>query len=131
MALIVVAAKEGMAVAGRANANSNLKTTYEQWAEKYGEDQAKYLLEELSRWTDAYSHGTLINFDFVKHLKLREQAQQICAERGWQYDEIEGDPSLLQRLLDGDWADADFLKVRSGQKVEPAFDERLIMAVNV
>jgi hypothetical protein len=113
-----------------ADANTNLKATFEQWVQKYGEDQAKYLLEEMSRWTDAYSHGTLINFDFTKHLNLREQAEKICAERGWQYDEIEGDPSLFQRLLDGEWADSDFLMVRPGQKVVPAFDERVIGAVD-
>ena len=52
--------------------------------EKYREDQAKYLMEEIGRWTEPYSHGTLIEFDFVKHLKLREQVQQICTERGWE-----------------------------------------------
>ena len=54
-------------------------------------------MEEMSRWTDSYSHGTLIDFDFVKHLKLREQVQQICAERGWDYDEIQGDLGLFNQ----------------------------------
>ena len=113
-----------------AGANTNLKAAYEDWAKKYGEDQARYLLEEMSRWTDAYSHGALINFEFTKHLGLREQAQKICAERGWQYDEIEGDPGLFERLLAGGWADADFLTVRPEQKVTPTFDEKVIAAVN-
>ena len=33
-----------------ASANAGLQATYEQWVQKYGEDQAKYLLEEMSRW---------------------------------------------------------------------------------
>ena len=68
----------------------SLKATYEQWVKKYGEDQAKYLLEEMSRWTNSYSNGTLISLDFVKHLKLQEQVRKICTERGWQYAEIGG-----------------------------------------
>ena len=94
--------------------------------QKYGEDQAKYLMEEMSRWTDSYSHGTLIEFDFVKHLKLREQVQQICAEHGWEYAETEGDMGLFQKLLEGDWPEADFLIVRPGQKVIATNDEKVI-----
>ena len=111
-----------------AGANANFKAAYEEWVKKYGEDQAKYLMEEMNRWTDSYSHGTLIDFDFVKHLKLREQVQQICAERGWQYDEIAGDLRLFDKLLDGDWPEADFLVVRPGQKVVATNDEQIIRA---
>ena len=109
-----------------ASANASLKATYAQWVQKYGEDQAKYLLEEMSRWTNSYSHGTLINFDFVKHLKLREQVQQICAERGWEYAETEGDFGLFEKLLEGDWPETDFLIVAPGQKVIATNDDKVI-----
>ncbi|HYG33178.1 MAG TPA: DUF1638 domain-containing protein [Clostridia bacterium] len=111
-----------------ASANLSLKTSYQQWVEKYGEEEAKFLLEEMSRWTDSYTHGSLIDFEFLKHLKLAEQVQQICKEKGWQYDEIQGDLGLLQKTLDGDWAESDFLVVRPGQKVAPSFDEKVIKA---
>jgi hypothetical protein len=109
-----------------ASANTSLKATYEQWVKKYGEDQAKYLLEEMSRWTDSYTNGTLITLDFVKHLKLQEEVRQICTERGWQYDEIPGNLSLFHKLLDGDWPEPDFLVVRPGQKVVATNDEQVI-----
>ncbi|MCX6927650.1 MAG: DUF1638 domain-containing protein, partial [Verrucomicrobia bacterium] len=98
------------------------------WVKKYGEDQAKYLMEEMNRWTDSYSHGTLIEFDFVKHLKMREQVEEICKERGWDYNEIPGDMVLLQRLLDGEWPDSDFLVVRPGHRVIVTNDEKVIGA---
>ena len=110
-----------------ASANLSLKATYEQWAQKYGEEQANYLLEEMSRWTKSYTHGTLIDFEFLKELGLSEQVQQICREKGWQYDEIPGDMSLFRRLLDGEWED--FLVVQPGQKVAASFDERVMVAV--
>lgn len=109
-----------------AGSNANLKAAYDQWVAKYGEDQAKYLMEEMSRWTDSYSHGTLINFDFAKHLDLRAQVERICAERGWQFDEADGDLGLLQRLLDGEWGESEFLVVRPGQKVVATFDEKVV-----
>jgi hypothetical protein len=107
-------------------ASLSLNANYQTWVEKYGEDQAKYLLEEMGRWTTSYSHGTLIDFEFVRHLKLREQVQQICAEKGWQYDELPGDLGLLQRLVDGDWQESEFQVVKPGQKVVATFDERVI-----
>jgi hypothetical protein len=113
-----------------ASANQSLKATYHECVQKYGEDQAKYLLEEMSRWTGSYSHGTLISFEFAKHLRLREQVQQICSERGWEYAETEGDLSLLEKLIEGAWSDADFLVVRPGQKVIATNDERIIGAVS-
>lgn len=112
-----------------ANSSLNLKATYEQWVKKYGEDQAKYLLEEMSRWTESYSHGALIDFAFLNHLKLAQQVQKVCADKGWAYDEIQGDLALFQKMLDGSWAEEDFLRVNPGQKVVASFDERIIAAV--
>jgi hypothetical protein len=104
----------------------DLRATYEQWVKKYGEEQAKYLVEEMGRWTEAYSHGTLIEFDFLKELKLGEEVQKICAEKGWTFNEIKGDLGLLQKLLDGEWDDAAFLTVQPGQKVVASHDEAIV-----
>lgn len=109
-----------------ANSNLSLKAAYEQWLQKYGEERAKFLLEEMSRWTDNYTHGTLIDFDFLGHLDFQDQVRKICAEKGWEYEELKGDIRLIQRLLDGDWAEADFLIVRPGEKVIATFDDKVI-----
>jgi hypothetical protein len=109
----------------------NLSGAYESWVKKHGEEQAKYLLEEMSRWTEAYSTGTLINFDFLSHLGLQERVEQICHQKKWQYHQVAGDLGLFQKLLDGDWPEADFLVVQPGQKVVPSFDSGIIKAVSV
>lgn len=109
-----------------ASANLSLKASYEGWVKKYGEDQAKYLFEEMSRWTNAYSHGTLIDFDFLDQLNFCDEVKRICAEKGWQYDELPGDLKLLQQMVDGGWADSDFLVVWPGKKVVATFDEKVI-----
>ena len=111
-----------------AGANSNFKAAYDEWVKKYGEDQANYLMQEMNRWTDSYSHGTLITFDFAKHLKLREQVEEICKERNWEYSELPGDMRLLEKLLNGDWPEADFLVVPPGHKVIVTNDEQVIAA---
>ena len=106
----------------------NLQASYAQWVKQYGEDQAKYLLEEMGRWTQTYSNGTLINFEFLKNLKLADEVKKICADKGWDYGEIPGDLRLLQELLDGQWPDTKFLVAAPGQKVIPSYDERIIVA---
>jgi len=107
-------------------AGSNLvpKAPYEEWVRKYGEDQAKYLLEEMGRWSAAYSHGTLIDFDFSKPLKLDEEVKRICRDKGWKYSELPGSLDLLEKLLGGDWTGS--LVVQPGQKVVATYDDQVI-----
>jgi hypothetical protein len=111
-----------------ANSSLDLQATYQQWVKKFGEDQAKYLVEEMSRWMETYSHGCLIDFDFLKQLDLPGKVQRICADKGWSYDQVPGDLSLFQRMLDGQWTECDFLTVQPGQKVVASFDEKVIAA---
>lgn len=111
-----------------ANANLSLKVAYEQWLKKYGEERAKFLYEEMSRWSDHYTHGTLINFDFLNNLDFRQQVQKICADKGWEYEELNGDIRLLQCLVDGNWSEKDFLILQPGQKLVATFDEHIIGA---
>ena len=112
----------------RAGVGGDVSSAYEQWVKKYGEEQARYLLEEMDRWTAHYTHGALINFDFTQPLRLDEQVKGICAQRGWQYTEIPGDLSLLQRWLDGDWDPKDYLIVNPDEKVVPSYDDSVIGA---
>ncbi len=118
----------GASLPASANANQNLHAAYEEWSKKYGEEQAKYLLEEMSRWTSAYTQGALIEFGFLQHLKLSEHVRKVCAEKGWDYHEMPGDLSLLQKLLDGEWPETDFLVVQPGQKVVATYDANIIGA---
>lgn len=121
----------GAALPATANTGFNLKGTYEDWVKKYGEDQAKYLVEEMSRWSEAYSHGTLIEYDFLRHLDLEAQVKKICADKKWEFGTLPGDLRLFEHLVNGDWGEADFLVVQPGQKVVPSFDDKVISVAPV
>jgi hypothetical protein len=113
-----------------ANSPANLAAAYDQWVKKYGEEQARYLLSEMSGWAEAYSHGCLIYFDFLKELDLPQRVRQICSDKAWSYDEIPGELSLFDKMLNGPWTDAEFLKLGPGEKVVATFDERIIAAAS-
>lgn len=111
---------------------SNVKgaadSVYQQWVEKYGEEEAKFLLETMGGWSQTYQRGSLIEFDFTKPLRLDERVRKICTDRGWQFEEIAGDLSLLQRWVDGPWEEKDFLVVPPRSQVVTTFDETIIAA---
>ena len=99
---------------------------YEKLVAKYGEDNARYLLQVMDGWTAHYKRGLFIDFPFSRDLPHRQQVQRLCQERGWEYAERKGDLSLLQRWLDGTWSAADFLVVAPGQTVEPSYDDGIL-----
>ena len=99
---------------------------YELMVEKYGEDNARYLVEFFDQWAANYQRGALIQFDFTRHLNLKEQVLDICNKRGWSFEKLEGDLDLLQRWLDGEWSEDDFLIVRPGDKVTATYDNSVV-----
>jgi hypothetical protein len=109
-----------------AHSQSGGSAAYEGWVKKYGEEKARYLMEVMGDWTANYNRGALIDFDFTKPLQLEAQVRKICAERGWEFAEIEGDLGLFRRLLDGHWDEHEVLLVRPGEEVIAAFDGRII-----
>lgn len=100
--------------------------SFAELVEKYGEENALYLLEVAQSWTQTYRQGMLINFEFSKHLGLREQVQEICLQRGWEFQELKGDLSLLQKWVDGQWDETEFLIVEPGETVYATYDEQII-----
>ena len=48
---------------------------------------------------------------------------------GWRYDELQGDPGLMQRFVDGRWSQEEFLVVPPGRRIaEDLTNEGIIKA---
>ena len=99
---------------------------YDQLVEKYGEDNARYLAETMSTWAEHYTRGALIAFDFVADHRYEERTKEICREQGWEFVRLEGSLALLQRMLDGDWPDDQFVVLQPGQSLEASHDEYVL-----
>ena len=112
----------------RAGLNAGTESVYSDWVKRYGEERAQYLMEVMGQWTESYSHGVLIDYDFTKPLHLHEEVEAICERRGWRFEQIEGELHLLERWVNGEWDDEAFLTVRPGEVVAPSYDKRVIRA---
>jgi hypothetical protein len=107
---------------------SGMVQTYEELAAKYGEDNAKFLYEELGNLTRNYGQITYIEMGIEPDGGFERLAREQAAERGWKFEKLPGDMSLVERLVDGPWDDEDFLVVRPGWRVATSFDEKIIKA---
>jgi len=104
-----------------------LQASYEDYARKYGEDNARYLVEGLGDGLHNYSAYAYIATvgEFRDYERLtREDAQA----RGWSCTRLEGEPGLLRRLVDGPWEESEFLVVPPGSHPAPSHDEGVLRA---
>ena len=87
------------------------------YREKYGEDNAEYLMEMEQSWMREYSKATYIDWDFEGASEYRNFTKKCAEYLGWSFDELKGDQSLLQHLVDGEWDHDSFLVLKPGQTV--------------
>lgn len=99
---------------------------YEEYVEKYGEDNARYLMEFEKSWIKNYSRAAYIDIDFVRFLGYKEQTQKVAAGRGWEYEELPGDIRLIRKLIDGEWDEDEFLVVQPGEQIIPSYDNHVM-----
>ena len=87
------------------------------YREKYGDDNAEYLMEVEQGWMKEYSWATYIDWGICDNDHYKEYTRKCAEFLNWNYDQVDGDSSLLQRMLDGPWDKEDFLVVEPGKRI--------------
>jgi hypothetical protein len=108
---------------------SGMTQSYDDLVAKYGEDNAKFLYEQLCDMTRNYTGIVFIEMGIEPDDRFERMARAEAAERGWKFEKLAGDMSLLQQLVDGPWDASRFLVIPPGGKVAASFDEEIIKVV--
>lgn len=91
----------------------------------YDEDTIEYLLETMDGLNN-YHNAAYISMPFFDKEKYREVTKQAASHFGWQYHEIEGNMSLFERLINGDWNEEDFLVLEPGETAVQSYDQEIL-----
>lgn len=100
-------------------------SVYEEYVEKYGADNADYLMEVMGAWQAHYQRAAFIDMGVGDGSAVEEKAKADARARGWVFQRISGDMILVRKLLFGQW-DEDFLRLEPGQRLHMTYDERVI-----
>lgn len=102
--------------------------TYEEMVARYGEENARYLQEQLGGLTRHYRQFTFIEMGVEPDSSFEERTRQEANRRDWAFEKIQGDLGMLRRLLNGQWDKKEFLIVPPGFQVTATYDEGVIRA---
>ncbi len=100
--------------------------SYETLVARYGEDNARYLWNELCDMSKNYRQLTFIEMGVEPDSSFERQTREEAARRGWAFEKFRGDLSLIQRLVNGDWNDREFLVLQPGERIVARYDEGII-----
>jgi len=94
-----------------------IEKTFREYCEKYGEENARYLMERMEDWYRKYDNVAYVDLGFADTAAFKEFARHCASALGWRYEELRGEPSLIQRFVSGQWNEEDFLVVPPGHEV--------------
>jgi hypothetical protein len=102
--------------------------SYEELVARYGEDNARYLWDELGDLTKHYSQITFIEMGIEPDASFEGHAREKAQAKGWKFEKLTGDLGLVQRLVDGVWDDREFLVVPPGWRITTDYNSGIIAA---
>lgn len=102
---------------------------YAEYVERYGEDNAQYLMETEQNWFSTYQRATYVDLTIGATDEDIAYTQDCARWLGWEFDHQQGNADLLRSLLEGRWDDDRFLVVPPGQTLRGVVDDRIVEVV--
>jgi hypothetical protein len=106
----------------------DIHAVYESYVEKYGEDNADYLMEVMGAWQGHYQRAVYIEMGVGDGSQVEAFARNEATRRNWKFEQLTGNMVLIRRLLAGDWG-TDFLVLQPGQQIAMAYTDQVVCAI--
>ncbi len=100
--------------------------TLAEYARKYGEENAEYLMEMEQGWFREYEWATFIDWPEFDNAEQIEYTRRGAAYLNWNFDIQKGDSSLLYDFLSGNWDERRFAVIPPGHEIGATYDDRII-----
>jgi hypothetical protein len=115
---------------GDAARSDDVAATRTDYIARFGEENAAYLMEVLGEWRTRYERGVFLDTGLAPADDAERRAREETARRGWRFERMLADLTLVRQLLYGEWGD-DFQILRPGERLEMSHDDGVVRAVPV
>jgi hypothetical protein len=117
----------GWIESGKQPSRERYERLLEGYERKYGRDNAQYLMEVEQTWIKEYKWAVFVDWGLVDAEVYKAYTRRCADFLGWGYDELRGDPGLMQRFVDGLWSEEEFLTVEPGRRIAENVTDRGII----
>jgi hypothetical protein len=100
-----------------------------EYVEKYGEDNADFLMDAEQHWFSSYNRATYIHLGVANTPEDVNFTRDCARWLRWEFDCQAGDTALLRALLNGDWDDDRFVVLQPGEAFALCADENVLTVV--
>ena len=100
---------------------------FQEYVEKYGEDNAKYIYESMYGGAAKPDKLVFIDVPEMSHLGYGELCRKHAEEKEMQFVILEGSLELLRNLVFGHWDPEDFLILEPGERSVGVYDWETII----
>ncbi|NLG26514.1 MAG: DUF1638 domain-containing protein [Chloroflexi bacterium] len=111
---------------GASSSDADMEQVYNEYVDKYGRDNADYLMEVMGAWQQHYSRAAYIETQEIALPDYRDQVRAEAERRGWRFAQLAGSLVILRDLLEGRWDEARFLRIEPGLTIVPTHDPRIV-----
>jgi len=103
-----------------------LGKSYEEYVARYGEDNARYLMELEASWAKHYTRAAYIDTGVADSNGWEARAVEIARDNGWAFERVSGDLRLLRMLMQGPWPDDELLTIPPDARIAASGDSTIM-----
>jgi hypothetical protein len=109
---------------GRVGEQLGMNETFEDYVEKYGEENATFIWETLHSGGATHEDGQVVFIEMpgFDDSVLAEECRQRAEASGKEFEKLAGSMDLIRKLIFGEWDEQDFLVVKEGESIAGVYD---------